>query len=170
MRLIPDPASLRPDTAWAHTKWARIGEESLVDHTTRPRLCVAALLPFAQGQPDWAGFVRCIEWMRAGAAHFGIEIVFVLNADTGYIFNLDEATYAEVLRRFRAAFPEQRFIAGVTARGIEEDTSFRADRYHPLLDLAQAYENCEVMLMTSRHLAALGPERRRDAYCDIAEH
>ena len=167
--LIADPADLRPETPWSATKWAYVSEESLVDHDARPRLCVAALLPFRDRKPDWDGFVRCIEWMRAGAAHFGLEIVFVLNADTGYIFNLDEPTYSEVLRRFRDAFPEQRFIAGVTARGIEHDTSFRADRYHPLLDLAQVYDNCEVMLMTSRHLAALGPEQRRDAYCEIAE-
>lgn len=167
---ISDPADLRPSTTWAETKWARIGEETLVDHTARPRLCVASLLPFANGQPDWDGFVRCIEWMRAGAAHFGIEILFVLNADTGYIFDLDDALYAEVLRRFREAFPGQRFIAGVTARGAEADTGFQAARYHPLLDLAQVHENCEVMLMTSRHLATLGPERRRDAYFEIAEH
>ena len=88
--------------------------------------------------------------MREGAAHFGIEIVFVLNADTGYIFDLDDAMYAEVLRRFREEFPEQRFIAGVTARGAEGNTSFHAHRYDPLLDLVQAHDNCEVMLMTSR--------------------
>jgi dihydrodipicolinate synthase/N-acetylneuraminate lyase len=99
-----------------------------------------------------------------------VEIVFVLNADTGYIFDLDDAMYGEVLRRFRDAFPEQRFIAGVTARGGESDTGFKAERYHPLLDLAQAHDNCEVMLMTSRHLAGLDPERRRDAYFAIAEH
>ncbi|MDB6169127.1 MAG: hypothetical protein JWM88_1991 [Verrucomicrobia bacterium] len=168
--LIDQPADLRPETTWAQTRWAHVGEETLVNHTARPRLCVAALLPFANGEPDWAGFVRCIEWMRTGAAHFGVEIVFVLNADTGYIFDLDEALYAEVLRRFREAFPGQRFIAGVTARGAEGDSGFQAERYHPLLDLAQVLENCEVMLMTSRHLAALGPERRRDAYFQIAEH
>ena len=50
MRLITDPANLRPDTSWARTKWARVGEESLVDHTTRPRLCVAALLPSFAGR------------------------------------------------------------------------------------------------------------------------
>ncbi|HEY2341961.1 MAG TPA: hypothetical protein VGH90_02975, partial [Chthoniobacteraceae bacterium] len=87
----------------------------------------------------------------------------------GYIFDLDEALYGEVLRRFRGEFPDQRFIAGVTARGAEGDTSFRAETYRPLLEIAQAHENCEVMLMTSRHLAALDPERRRDAYFGIAE-
>jgi dihydrodipicolinate synthase/N-acetylneuraminate lyase len=107
--------------------------------------------------------------MRAAAAHYGIEIVFVLNADTGYIFELTVEEYGEVLRRFRSEFPEQRFIAGVTARGAEEDGDFRAERYEPLLDRAQAHENCEVMLMTSRHLAGLDPERRLEAYGQIAE-
>lgn len=167
--LIADPAELTPQTPWSATKWAWVGEEELLDHEARPRLCVATLLPFQDGQPDWEGFVRCVRWMREAAAHFGVEIVFVLNADTGYIFDLDDAMYAEVLRRFRAEFPEQRFIAGVTARGAENDDGFKAGRYRPLLDLAQAHENCEVMLMTSRHLAALDPERRRDAYFSIAE-
>jgi dihydrodipicolinate synthase/N-acetylneuraminate lyase len=167
--LISNPADLRPDTPWSATKWAWTGEEELVDHAAKPRLCVATLLPFQNGQPDWAGFTRCVRWMREAATHFGVEIVFVLNADTGYIFDLDGAMYAEVLRRFRAEFPEQRFIAGVTARGAENDTGFKAERYRPLLDVAQEHENCEVMLMTSRHLAALDPERRRDAYFAIAE-
>ena len=167
--LLSNPAELRPETAWHETKWAWVGEEELIDHAARPRLCVAALLPFQDGAPDWAGFLRCVHWMRDAAAHFGVEIVFVLNADTGYIFDLDDALYGEVLRRFRAEFPGQRFIAGVTARGAENDAGFQAERYQPLLDLAQAHENCEVMLMTSRHLAALDPERRRDAYFSIAE-
>jgi hypothetical protein len=167
--LIADPSELRPNTPWQATRWAAVGEEELVDHDARPRLCVAALLPFQNGLPDWTGFLRCIHWMREAAAHFGVEIVFVLNADTGYIFDLDEALYGEVLRRFRAEFLEQRFIAGVTARGAERDSAFRSETYRPLLDLAQAYDNCEVMLMTSRHLAALDPERRRDAYYSLAE-
>jgi dihydrodipicolinate synthase/N-acetylneuraminate lyase len=133
-------------------------------------MCVAALLPFADGRPDWEGFARCVRWMQEAAAHFGIDVVFVLNADTGYIFDLDDAMYAEVLRRFRAEFPGQKFIAGVTARGAEQDVGFEVRRYLPLLELAQEHENCEVMLMTSRHLAALDPERRRDAYFGIAEH
>ena len=167
--LIRDPRELRPETAWSETVWGWAAEEALVDHAARPRLCVAALLPFAEGAPDWDGFLHSIRWMQAGAAHFGIEIVFVLNADTGYIFQLDAPLYAEVLRRFREAFPAQRFIAGVTARGAENDTAFRADRYRPLLDLAQEHENCEVMLMTSRRLAELGPERRLEAYLAIGE-
>jgi len=166
--LISDPADLKPSTPWQATKWAWVGEEALVDHQSRPRLCVAALLPFRDGRPDWVGFSRCIRWMQKSAAHYGVEIDFVLNADTGYIFDLDEATYAEVLRHFRAEFPQQRFIAGVTARGGDNDTGFRADRYRPLLDLVQVYDNCEIMIMTSRHLAGLPPERRRDAYYEIA--
>jgi hypothetical protein len=168
--LISDPKALRPDTTWPETVWGWAREEALVDHEARPRLCVAALLPFKDGRPDWGGFIRCIAWMRDAAAHFGVELVLVLNADTGYIFDLDDAMYAEVLRRFRQEFPEQRFIAGVTARGAGHDTDFRADRYRPLLELAQAHDNCEVMLMTSRLLAGLEPQRRRDAYLAIAEH
>jgi dihydrodipicolinate synthase/N-acetylneuraminate lyase len=108
--------------------------------------------------------------MQKVAAHYGVEVVFVLNADTGYIFDLSAELYAEVLRRFRTEFPAQKFIAGVTARGAENDAAFRAASYHPLLDIAQEHENCEVMLMTSRLLNALDPERRRDAYFQIAEH
>ena len=48
-----------------------------------------------------------------------MELVLGLNADTGYIFNLSDGLYGEVLRRFREEFPGQRFIAGVTARGAE---------------------------------------------------
>ena len=107
--------------------------------------------------------------MQEAAAHYRVEIVFVLNADTGYIFDLTPELYSEVLLRFRAEFPQHRFIAGVTARGAEKDSAFRADRYRPLLDLAQAHDNCEVMIMTSRLLNALEPERRRDAYFEIAE-
>lgn len=168
--LISNPADLTPTTPWRDTVWAWTSEESLVSHAAPPRLCVATLLPFKNGQPDWAGFARCIRWMQSAAAHFGIEIVFVLNADTGYIFDLTPELYAEVLQRFRAEFPTQKFIAGVTARGTENDTAFRPETYHPLLDLAQQHENCEVMLMTSRLLNALEPEARRDAYFAIAEH
>lgn len=168
--LIANPADLKPDTAWAETKWAWVGEEELADHTTRARLCVAALLPFKDRQPDWKGFASSIRWMRDCGERYGIGMVFVLNADTGYIFDLSNELYAEVLRRFRAEFPEQRFIAGVTARGAEKDTEFRAERYWPLLDIAQEHDNCEVMIMTSRLLNVLGPERRRDAYFQIAEH
>jgi dihydrodipicolinate synthase/N-acetylneuraminate lyase len=146
-----------------------VGEEELVDHTTKARLCAAALLPFRDRQPDWAGFAASIRWMQAAADHYGVELVVVLNADTGYIFDLDDALYAEVLRRFRAEFPGARFIAGVTARGVEKDTAFKAERYRTLIDIVQQHEYCEVMLMTSRWLNALDPERRRDAYYEIAE-
>lgn len=167
--LITDPADLRPTTDWKETIWAWTGEEELIDHTTRARLCGATLLPFRDGQPDWAGFLASLHWMYDCAAAHGVEFVPVLNADTGYIFDLDDAMYAEVLTRFRAEFPGARFIAGVTARGAEKDSGFEARRYLPLLDAAQAHENCEVMIMTSRHLAGLDPEPRRDAYFQIAE-
>jgi dihydrodipicolinate synthase/N-acetylneuraminate lyase len=167
--LIEKPTDLTPQTTWLETKWAWTGEEALIDHQTNARLCAAALLPFRNGQPDWAGFTASIRWMMAAATHFGVELVCVLNADTGYIFDLDDALYAEVLRRFRAEFPGAKFIAGVTARGAEKDTAFKAERYRPLLDIVQQHENCEVMLMTSRWLNALAPEPRRDAYYAIAE-
>lgn len=168
--LISNPADLKPDTPWSDTKWAYVGEEELVDHTTKARLCVATLLPFKDRKPDWVGFTKSVRWMQQCGEHYGIEMVFVLNADTGYIFDLSNDLYAEVLRRFREEFPTQRFIAGVTARGAEKDDVFKAERYHPLLDLAQAHDNCEVMIMTSRLLNILGPEPRRDAYFQIAEH
>jgi dihydrodipicolinate synthase/N-acetylneuraminate lyase len=168
-RLISNPADLQPNTPWSDTRWAWTSEEALVSHTAVPRLCVATLLPFKDKQPDWAGFARCIRWMQEAAARYHVEIAFVLNADTGYIFDLTPELYGEVLRRFRAEFPEQKFIAGVTARGAENDTEFRAERYRPLLDLAQQHDNCEVMIMTSRLLNVLDPERRRDAYFQIAE-
>ena len=140
-----------------------------MDHSTKARLCAAALLPFQDGQPDWGGFTRSIQWMLKAADYYGVELVPVLNADTGYIFQLDNAMYAEVLRRFRAEFPGLRFIAGVTARGAEGDSEFQAERYRPLMDIVQQHDNCEVMLMTSQRLNALGPERRRDAYYALAE-
>ncbi|EDY15848.1 hypothetical protein CfE428DRAFT_6613 [Chthoniobacter flavus Ellin428] len=167
--LISDPRDLTPQTTWQQTKWAWVGEEEIVDHTTKARLCAAALLPFRDQKPDWAGFAASIRWMQAAADHYGVELVVVLNADTGYIFDLDDALYAEVLRRFRAEFPKAKFIAGVTARGTESDTAFQAERYRTLIDIVQEHDNCEVMLMTSRWLNALAPERRRDAYYEIAE-
>jgi dihydrodipicolinate synthase/N-acetylneuraminate lyase len=167
--LISDPHALTPQTQWRETKWAWVGEEELVDHTTRARLCSAVLLPFRGGQPDWESFVASVRWMMAAAEHYGVEFVCVLNADTGYIFDLTDDLYAEVLRRFRAEFPAAKFIAGVTARGADADAGFKAERYRPLLDLAQQHDNCEVMLMTSPRLNALDPVRRCDAYFELAE-
>jgi dihydrodipicolinate synthase/N-acetylneuraminate lyase len=167
--IISDPAELKPTTPWRDTVWAWTPEESLVDHQARPRLCVATLLPFHHGKPDWDGFVRSIAWMRDCGARHGIEMVFVLNADTGYIFDLTLDEYAEVLSRFREAFPHQRFIAGVTGPDAGA-TEFSAERYMPMLDAVQRYDNCEAMIMTSRTLNVLAPERRRDAYFAIAEH
>jgi hypothetical protein len=168
--LITHPSDLKPTTPWQDTIWAYTPEEELVDHQTKSRLCVATLLPFKNQQPDWEGFTRSVHWMQQCGNHYGVEMVFVLNADTGYIFDLSEAMYAEVLQRFRAEFPTTRFIAGVTARGAETDETFKAERYWPLLDIAQTHDHCEVMIMTSRLLNQLEPEARRDAYFEIAEH
>ncbi len=167
--MITDPAELKPDTPWTETIWAHTTEESLTDHKTRARLCVATLLPFADGKPDWAGFENSIAWMLDSADHFGVEMAFVLNADTGYIFNLSLELYREVIERFRAAFPHPRIICGVTAVGAKGE-DFDARWYHPQLDICQEFGNVEAMLMTSRQLNALGPEARRDAYFAIAEH
>ncbi|HCN75869.1 MAG TPA: hypothetical protein DIT13_01585 [Verrucomicrobiales bacterium] len=168
--LISDPKDLKPTTAWQETVWAWTAEEELADHTSKARLCVATLLPFKDRKPDWEGFSKSVRWMRQCGEHYGVEMVFVLNADTGYIFELDNQLYADVLRRFRAEFPDQRFIAGVTARGTEKDEVFKAERYWPLLDIAQSHDNCEVMIMTSRLLNLLETEARRDAYFEIAAH
>lgn len=167
--LITDPIDLTPTTAWQETIWAWTSEESLADHKTKARLCSAVLLPFENQKPDWQSFAASIRWMAAAADHYGVEFVPVLNADTGYIFDLDNDMYAEVLRRFRAEFPDMKFVAGITARGAEQDTSFKAERYRPLLDIVQSHENCEVMIMTSKWLNSLDPERRRDGYFEIAE-
>ncbi len=167
--LIEKPEDLTPQTPWLDTKWAWTGEEELIDHTTKARLCAAALLPFRDQKPDWEGFIASIGWMQGAADHFGVELVVVLNADTGYIFDLDDVLYAEVLQRFRAEFPTTKFIAGVTARGAQDDTSFKAERYWPLIDIVQQHDNCEVMLMTSKWLSGLAPEPCRDAYYEIAE-
>jgi dihydrodipicolinate synthase/N-acetylneuraminate lyase len=167
--LIEKPADLKPQTEWLETKWAWTAEEELIDHTTKSRLCAAALLPFKDQAPDWDGFYASIRWMQSAANHFGVELVVVLNAETGYIFDLDDSMYAEVLRRFRSEFPKSKFIAGVTARGSQDDTAFRAERYRPLMDIVQEHENCEVMLMTSKWLSGLAPEACRDAYYKIAE-
>ena len=168
-QLIETVEQLTPQTSWLDTKWAWTGEESLIDHTTKSRLCAAALLPFRDQKPDWRGFIASIRWMQDAADHYGVELVPVLNADTGYIFDMDDVLYAEVLMRFRAEFPTTKFIAGVTARGAQDDTSFKAERYRPLVDIVQQHENCEVMLMTSKWLSALDPEPCRDAYYEIAE-
>ncbi|SKA86020.1 hypothetical protein SAMN02745166_01236 [Prosthecobacter debontii] len=168
--LISNPADLKPTTTWQETVWAYTAEEALVDHTTKARLCVATLLPFKDQKPDWEGFSKSVRWMQQCGEYYGVEMVFVLNADTGYIFDLSNELYAEVLKRFRAEFPNQKFIAGITARGAEKDTVFKAERYWPLLDIAQSHDNGEMMIMTSRLLNILEPEARRDAYFEIAEH
>lgn len=168
-KLISQPNELLPDTPWTDTIWAWTAEEDLIDHQTKGRLCSAVLLPFQNSQPDWDGFANSIRWMKDACDHYGVEFVPVLNADTGYIFDLDNAMYAEVLRRFRDQFPDLKFIAGITARGAENDSAFHAHRYWPLLEIVQEHENCEVMIMTSKWLNSLDPQRRRDGYFEIAE-
>jgi len=166
--MITLPNDLRPETLWSETVWSRTPEESLVDHKTKARLCVATLLPFLNGKPDWDGFTRSIRWMLACAEAYDVEIVFVLNADTGYIFNLSEEMYAEVITRFRADFPEQKIVCGTTALGAEGGV-FKAEWYRPQIEIAQSFDKVEVMIMTSQLLAELEPEAQRDAYLEIAE-
>ena len=148
--------------------WAHSREEDLMNDQSNPRLCVAALLPFKDGQPDWGSFERMLQWMVKCADHFGVEITFVLNADTGYVFNLSMELYEEVINRFRSLYPDASFISGVTAVGASS-TAFDASCYHSHLEIAQAHGPCEVMIMTSQALNALAPEKRRDAYLEIAE-
>lgn len=167
--LISDPAELSPSTPWSETKWAYTPEEELVDHRSKARICVATLLPFVKGQPDWDGFERSVRWMLKCGEYFGVDLVFVLNADTGYIFNLSESLYREVIERFRSAFPEPTIICGTTAVGAEGD-EFKAEWYRPHLDIAQSFDKVEVMIMTSQQLNQLGAEKRRDAYFEIAEN
>ena len=140
-----------------------------MDSSSKPRLCVAALLPFTRGKPDWKSFERMLAWMSNCADYYGIELVFVLNADTGYVFNLSKELYQEVIFRFRSLYPNRKFICGVTA--VEASPfDFRASCYHAHLEISQTFEPCEVMIMTSQALDALSPERRRDAYYEIAEN
>ncbi|PAW62981.1 MAG: hypothetical protein B9S36_05605 [Verrucomicrobiia bacterium Tous-C2TDCM] len=166
--MITDPADLKPSTTWEETVWSRTPEETLVDHVTNSRLCVATLLPFRDGKPDWEGFENSIRWMISCAEAAGVEIAFVLNADTGYIFNLSLDLYGEVIRRFRAAFPEPTIICGSTATGASGDT-FQPDWYRPHFEIAQSFNKVEMMIMTSKLLNELGTEKRRDAYFEIAE-
>jgi dihydrodipicolinate synthase/N-acetylneuraminate lyase len=166
--MIQRAEELQPDTQWSETVWAHSREEDLMNDQSNPRLCVAALLPFKDGQPDWGSFERMLQWMVKCADHFGVEITFVLNADTGYVFNLSMELYEEVINRFRSLYPDASFISGVTAVGASS-TAFDASCYHPHLEIAQAHRPCEVMIMTSQALNALAPEKRRDAYLEIAE-
>ncbi|MEM7146079.1 MAG: hypothetical protein AAF591_13155 [Verrucomicrobiota bacterium] len=159
--MISDPAELQPHTHWADTTWAHTPENSLVDHQRKTRLCPATLLPFKDQKPDWAGFKNSIRWMLDSARDFDTEITFVLNADTGYIFQLDLALYREVITRFRAAFPNTPIICGITST----DGS-----YLPQLEIAQSFDSVEVMLMTSPELESHDTESRRDAYFEILEH
>ena len=156
--MIQDADGLQPDTQWKETVWAHSREEDLTDDHSNPRLCVAALLPFQKGQPDWGSFERMLHWMMKCAKHFGVELTFVLNADTGYVFNLSNELYEEVIIRFRSLYPDASFISGVTAVGASP-TDFQASCYHSHLEIAQAHSPCEVMVMTSQALNALDPKR-----------
>jgi len=166
--MIDHVNDLKPDTRWTDTVWSRATEEALADHETSSRLCVATLLPFHGTQPDWEGFEKSVLWMSQCAEHYGVELVYVLNADTGYIFQLSPELYREVITRFRSILPGRRAICGVTAVKPAPDR-FEAASYRPLLDIAQAFDNVEVMIMTSPRLNELGNEARRDAYFAIAE-
>lgn len=166
--MISDPADLKPSTTWEETAWAHTPEEALADHDSDPRLCVATLLPFRDGKPDWEGFENSIRWMIACAEAAGVEIAFVLNADTGYIFNLSLDLYGEVICRFRAAFPEPTILCGSTAVGASGE-AFKPEWYRPHFEIAQSFDKVEMMIMTSKLLNELGTEKRRDAYFEIAE-
>jgi len=75
--MIQSADELQPDTQWSETAWAHSREEDLTDDHSNPRLCVAALLPFKKGQPDWGSFERMLHWMMKCAKHFGVELTFV---------------------------------------------------------------------------------------------
>ena len=77
--MIYNSSELKPTTLWGETIWSQAREEELVDDVSSPRLCVAALLPFKDGLPDWESFERMLKWMNACAEYFGVEIIFVLN-------------------------------------------------------------------------------------------
>ena len=166
--LIKDSTDLLPTTQWSETTWSKAREEDLIDSRSSPRLCVAALLPFKDSHPDWSSFERMLIWMHECADLFGVEIIFVLNADTGYVFNLSNDLYEEVIKRFRSLYPETPFISGVTAVDASPN-NFKASCYNPHLEIAQAHKPCEVMIMTSQALNSLKPENRRDAYFEIAK-
>ena len=46
-----------------------------------------------------------LHWMMKCADHFGVEITFVLNADTGYVFNLSNELYEEVIITLPLSLP-----------------------------------------------------------------
>ena len=132
--MISDPEQLKPSTCWSETVWSTSREEDLIDTSSSPRLCIAALLPFKKEGFGLAKFERMLRWMTRCSEVFGVEITFVLNADTGYVFNLSEALYAEVITRFRALYPDASFVSGVTAVEAHPMT-FGASCYHPHLEM-----------------------------------
>ena len=169
MELISDPRDLKPDTPWRDTIWAWTGEESLVDHRTKARLCVATLLPFRDRRPDWDGFVRSIAWMRDAPRGRAWRSSSCSMPTPATFSTLDGANTARCCAGFARSFRTR--VSSRASPGPDAGaTAFKAERYRPMLDIVQQYGNCEAMLMTSRRLNALDPERRRDAYFEIAEH
>ena len=58
--------------------------------------------------------------MEATANHYGVEFVPVLNADTGYIFDMDDdACMPRCCGASVLSFRTMKFVAGVTARGAQ---------------------------------------------------
>ena len=93
------------------------------------------------------------------ADHFGVEIVFVLNADTGYVFNLSDEFVRGSDRSFPGSlYPQASFISGVTAVGASP-TDFRASCYHPHLEIAQAHGPCEVMIQPPKLSTPWDPKK-----------
>ena len=122
-------------------------------------MCVA-LLPFRDGEPDWDGFEKSVSWMLKCAEFSGVEIAFVLNADTGYIFNLSIELYGRCSAAL-GLFSWVTIICGLQQSGQKGKPSARV--VFSSHDQIQQYENAEVMLMTSRQLNILDSEPRRDA-------
>ena len=68
--MIHTADELKPSTLWGDTIWGYAREEDLTNIDTNPRLCVAALLPFRDGHPDWKGFEKSLHWMHDCAAAY----------------------------------------------------------------------------------------------------
>ncbi len=88
----------------------------------------------------------------------GVEIASSSTPTTGYIFNLSLDLYGEVIRRFRAAFPEPTIICGSTAVGASGEL-FKPEWYRPHFEIAQGFDKVEMMIMTSKLLNELGTEK-----------
>ena len=77
--MFKNASDLLPSTKWSETIWSSPVRKTLIDSRSSSRLCVAALLPFKDGQPDWGSFERMLVWMHECANFFEVEITFVLN-------------------------------------------------------------------------------------------